>query len=86
MGIFSLTINRATNSFADQVVTTNEPSIPSRAYSANPDVSKKATEPVSGDLKVGVLQNLQDMQAFENSLTVEERWSIVAYIRRLQRK
>jgi len=27
-----------------------------------------------------------DMQAFENSLTVEERWSIVAYIRRLQRK
>lgn len=27
-----------------------------------------------------------DMQAFENSLTVEERWAIVAYIRRLQRK
>jgi len=27
-----------------------------------------------------------DMQAFENSLTVEERWAIVAYIRRLQKK
>lgn len=27
-----------------------------------------------------------DMQAFENSLTIEERWAIVAYIRRLQRK
>jgi mono/diheme cytochrome c family protein len=27
-----------------------------------------------------------DMQAFENSLTKEERWAIVAYIRRLQKK
>lgn len=27
-----------------------------------------------------------DMQAFENSLTVDERWAIVNYIRRLQKK
>lgn len=66
MEIFSLTINRATNSFADKVVTIDEPSLSSQTYSAKPDISRKATKPASGDLNIRVLQNIQDMQAFES--------------------
>ena len=66
MGIVSITLNRATDNFADKTATKNGRSVSNQTVSTDPAVSKKVTNPAPDSLRIGVLHSFEDIKAFES--------------------